>query len=163
MSEEIILEGVQLPEETSYLLDVATLLHCLLFAYQKAAKEILGTGTAVFVHPTLELLRKIDEKRNLNLKAKNLDEAWANLSDFFLKSNIVKEFSFKKIGPNEYLLRVDRCAWAKHIHEELEPKDVTCPLALIAMAVFEKATGRKVKVAESKYYREGTETIMESM
>jgi hypothetical protein len=46
---------------------------------------------------------------------------------------------------------------------ELEPKDVTCPLALIAMAVFEKATGKKVKVSESKYNREGTETIIESM
>lgn len=151
-------------EEISYMLDVGTLFHCLLFAYQKASKEILGSGTAVFVHPTLELLRKIDEKKGLNLvKGKNLDETWAHLSDFFLKSNVVKVFHFKKIGANKYLLRVDGCSWAKHIHEELKPKDVTCPLALVAMSVFEKVTSKKVKVAESKYTKEGTETIIESM
>ncbi|MEM0095881.1 MAG: hypothetical protein QW660_04520 [Candidatus Bathyarchaeia archaeon] len=51
--------------------------------------------------------------------------------------------------------------WARHIHEEPSPKDVTCPFALIAMAVFQKFTGKKVKVTESTYFKEGTETIIE--
>ena len=167
MSEEssfLLDTGALLSEESLYALDAGALFHCLLFAYQKAVKEILGSGCSVFVHPTLDLLKKIDMKRNLNLiKGKNLDETWRNLSEFFLKANLVKEFSFRKTGPRKYVLRVNGCLWARHIHEELKPKDVTCPYALIAMAAFEKATGKRVKLADSKYLKEGTETIIESM
>ncbi|MEM3360618.1 MAG: hypothetical protein QXU45_07050 [Candidatus Bathyarchaeia archaeon] len=45
------------------MLDIGTLLHNLLFAYEKAVKEVVGSGKAVFIHPTLEILKKIDEKR----------------------------------------------------------------------------------------------------
>jgi hypothetical protein len=44
-----------------------------------------------------------------------------------------------------------------------KPEDVTCPYALLAMAVFEKVTGRKVKVADSRYFKEGTETIIQAL
>jgi len=146
------------------MLDIATIFHTLLFAYQKSVKELLGSGSAIFVHPTIETLNKIEKKRGLNLfKGKSLDEVYANLSDFFLKTGVVKEFTFEKVGADKYILRVDGCMWARHIHEELKPQDVTCPYALLAMAVFEKATGRKVKVADSRYFKEGTETIIEAL
>jgi hypothetical protein len=151
-------------EETNLMLDVGTLFHNLLFAYEKAVKKILGSGEAVFVHPTLEILKRIDEKRGSRLmKGKSLEEAWANLSNFFLRGNIVKEFSFKKIGTEKYVLRVDGCVLARHIHEELNPKDVACPYALIAMSIFQKFTGKKVKVTESVYFKEGTETTIEPL
>jgi len=151
-------------EETAVMLDIGTLFHNLLFAYEKAVKEILGSGKAVFVHPTLEILKKIDEKRGSRLmEGENLEEAWTNLSNFFSQGNVVKEFSFKKIGPEKYVLRVDGCIWASHIHEELSPKDVTCPFALIAMSIFQKFTSKKVKVTESAYFKKGTETIIESL
>jgi len=36
-------------------------------------------------------------------------------------------------------------------------------ICLLAMAVFEKVTGRKVKVADSIYLQTGTETIIEAL
>ena len=42
-------------------------------------------------------------------------------------------------------------------------EDVTCPLAILAMSVFEEVTGKKVKFAESKYSDFGTETIIEPL
>lgn len=142
--------------------DVAALFHCLFFAYQKTVEKVLGSGSAIFVHPTLEFLAKIDEKRGLNLiKGKSVEETWDNLSRFFLKSGVVKEYSFKEVGAEKYVLRMDGCVWARHVHGELKPKDSTCPLALVAMAAFAKVTGRKVRVADSEYFVEGTETVIE--
>jgi hypothetical protein len=150
--------------EQSYMIDVATLFHSLLFAYQQSVKELLGSGSAIFVHPTIETLNKVEKKRGLNLlKGKSLDEAYANLSNFFLKTGVVKEFTFQKVDSEKYVLKVDGCIWASHIHEELKPEDVTCPYALLAMAVFEKVTGRKVKVADSNYLQTGTETTIEAL
>ncbi|MCL6579119.1 MAG: hypothetical protein K6T73_06990 [Candidatus Bathyarchaeota archaeon] len=149
-------------EERLYMFDVAALFHCLLFAYQKNVEKILGSGSAIFIHPTLELLAKIDMKRGLNLiRGKGVEETWDNLSSFFLKSSVVKEFSFRKVDAERFVLRVDGCVWARHVHGELEPKDVPCPLALVAMAAFEKMSGKKVRVADSEYFEEGTETVIE--
>jgi hypothetical protein len=44
----------------------------------------------------------------------------------------------------------------------LEPKDVICPQALVAMAIFEKFAG-KIKPTTSEYYEEGTKTIIKSL
>jgi hypothetical protein len=85
--------------ENPYMLDIATMFHSLLFAYQKSVKELLGSGSAIFVHPTIETLNKIEKKRGLNLfQGKSLDEVYANLSNFFLKTGVVKEFTFEKVG-----------------------------------------------------------------
>lgn len=155
------LEAVLL-EESSYMFDIAALFHCLLFSYQKNVERVLGSGSAIFVHPTIELLAKIDERRGLNLiRGKSVEETWDNLSRFFLKSGVVKEYGFRKIGAGRFVLRLDGCVWAKHVHGELKPKDSTCPLALVAMAAFEKVTGKKVRVVDSEYFEEGTETVIE--
>lgn len=83
-----------------YMFDVATLFHSLLFAYQKSVKELLGSGSAIFVHPTIETLNKVESKRGLNLlQGKSLDEAYANLPNFFSKTGVVKEFAFQKASP----------------------------------------------------------------
>jgi len=85
--------------ENPYMLDIATMFHSLLFAYQKSVKELLGSGSAIFVHPTIETLNKIEKKRGLNLfQGKSLDEVYANPSNFFLKTGVVKEFTFEKVG-----------------------------------------------------------------
>ena len=68
---------------------------------------------------------------------------------------------FEKLTPKRYILHVDGCVWAPHIHRELKPRDVTCPFALIAMAIFEEVLKGKVKVADSEYYENGTKTRIE--
>jgi hypothetical protein len=155
--------GLFMSSERNGQLDVGTLFHSLLFAYQKAVRDALGSGCEAFVHPMLATLRKIDEKRGSKLlKCESLDEAFAALSGFMLKTGAVKGFSFRRKG-KEFVLRVDGCAWASHIHEELKPKDVTCPYALIAMAIFEKYTGEKPEETESKYFADGTETEIKAL
>jgi len=42
--------------------------------------------------------------------------------------------------------------WA--IHELLSPRDVTCPLAIVAMAIYSKDTGRKIEATESMFKKD---------
>lgn len=48
-----------------------------------------------------------------------------------------------------------------NIHNELKPKDVTCPFALITMSIFEEILKCKVKVADFEYHKNGTKTRIE--
>ncbi len=144
--------------------DIGTLLHGILFAYQKSVKDLLGTGAAVFVHPVLNIVKRIKERAGVNLiKGSNIDEVFENLSKVMPTAGLVKEFRFEKIAPKKYILHVDGCIWAPHIHEELKPKDVTCPFAIVTMAIFEEVLKCKVKVADSEYYKNGTETLIEPL
>jgi len=142
--------------------DIGTLLHGILFAYQKSVKDILGTGSAIFVHPVLNIIKGINERASVNLiKGRNIDEIFENLSKVMPTTGIMKKFRFEKLAPAKYILHVDGCVWAPHIHEELKPRDVTCPFALITMSIFEEVLKGKVKVADSEYYKNGTKTRIE--
>ena len=144
--------------------DIGTLLHGILFAYQKSLKKVLGTGDAIFVHPILDIIQTITKKTGVNLiKGRDIAEVFENLSEIMPTSGIVKEFRFEKLGPKRYILHVNGCVWAPHIHEELDPADVVCPYALIAMAIFQKTTKTKIKVADSVYTKTGTKTIIEPL
>jgi hypothetical protein len=143
-------------------LDIGSLFHAILFAYQKSVKEILGSGATIFVHPVLNIVQTIHEKTGVNLiKGRDIDEVFENLSEIMPTSGMVREFRFEKLDPERYILHVEGCAWAPHIHEELKPTDVVCPLALLAMSIFQKTTKTKVRVADSEYTKTGTNTIIE--
>jgi len=149
-------------EERLEEVDIGTLLHGILFAYQRTVKDILGTGAAIFVHPVLNIVRGINERAGVNLiKGRDIDEVFENLSKLMPTSGIMREFRFEKLAPARYILHVDGCVWAPHIHEELKPKDVTCPFALVAMSIFERILKGKVKVADSEYTKNRTKTIIE--
>jgi hypothetical protein len=143
---------------------ISALFHTILFAYQKSLRDILGSGQAIFVHPVIETLRKINEERQVNLiEGKNIEEAFENLSKLLVQSGTVKVARFEKLGTNKYKYYIDGCILARPVHKLLNPEDVTCPPAILAMSIFEEVTGRKVKFAESKYSVEGTETIIEPL
>ena len=144
--------------------DVGTLLHNLLFSYQRAAKEVLGDGHEVIYHPTLDLLLKIEGRAKLKLtSAKTLDEALTNLSTFLVRAQVLKNFGYRKGEDGKYTVSVEGCVWAGHIHHELEPENVICPWAMIAMALVQKFEVERLKENGSKYSIDGSETIIEPL
>lgn len=145
-------------------LDIGTLLHGILFAYQKTTKDTLGTGAAIFVHPVLNIIKGISKRSGVSLiKGSNIDEVFENLSRVMPTTGLVKSFGLEKLSCNTYILHVDECAWATHIHSELKPRDVTCPYALVAMSIFEEVLGCRVKVADSEYTENGCRTRIEPL
>jgi hypothetical protein len=142
--------------------DIGTLLHGILFAYQKSVKDILGTGASIFVRPILDIVKTINERAGVNLiKGDNIDEVFDNLSKVMQTTGIMQGFRFEKLASAKYVLHIEKCVWAPHVHADLEPEDVTCPFALISMAIFEKVLKNKVKVNDSEYSKDGTATIIE--
>ena len=151
-------------EEQKYMLDIGTLLHNLLFSYQKSLKNILGTGAEIFVDPTINLLLNMDQENNLKIVNSNtLEEALTNFGTFLEKSGVVKECNWKKTEEEKYVFNVRECVWAKHIHKTIQPKDVVCPFGLVAMALYKKYTKGTVNNRESKYLYNGTETALEPL
>ena len=143
---------------------IALFMHEILFAYQKSMREILGSGSAVFLHPTLDTLNKINKQARKSLtEGKNIDQIFGILAKTFSNTGIVKELRFEKIAPKKYVLYVNGCVWAPHIHNNLKPKELICPFALIAMAVFGDVTKSKVKTVDSEYLENGSRTEIGSL
>ena len=151
-------------EEQKYMLDIGTIMHNLFFSYQKSLRNVLGTGSEVFVDPTLNLLLNIEEEDRLKLvSSKTLEEALKNFGDFLVKSKVVHSCDVEKTGEEKYAFKINECVWAGHIHKTIEPKDVVCPWGLVAMALYKKFTGNTVNERESTYYSNGSETVLEPL
>jgi len=144
-------------------IDVGALMHRILFAYQKAAKDILGTGSAILVRPVLDMIKEINERTGeVNLiKGRNIDEVFENLSKVMSAAGLVKEFRFEKLSTKKYVLHVEGCIWVPHIHKKLKPRDIICPYAFIAMSLFEEVLKNKVKIVYSEFHKNGSKTRIE--
>src|SRR4030066_1105736 len=81
-------------EEQKHMMDIGTILHNLFFSYQKSSKKILGTGSEVFVDPTINLLLTIEEEDRLKLvSSPTLEEALKNFGDFLVKSKAIHSYN----------------------------------------------------------------------
>jgi hypothetical protein len=65
-----------------------------------------------------------------------------------MKSSRAIQRRLEKVGPEKYMLHVNGCIYAKRVHAALKPKNSTCRYALVAMAMLEKISGKKVKLAK---------------
>jgi hypothetical protein len=95
------------------------------------------------------------------IKGETINEAFKNYSKMLRGSGLVKNAQFERLGPEKYVLHIDKCIYAKVIHAALKPKNLTCRYALIAMAILEKFTGKKAKLTNSEFLQGGTRTIIE--
>lgn len=145
--------------DTVAMLVIISLLHVVLFAYQKKLKDILGTGEAIFAHPVIETILTINEERRLNLvDGDTLDQVFANFSQKIMNSKVAKTVRFEKLGPKNFVLHLDECMFAEHVHHLLKPEDVTCPFALLAMSILESVVGHRAKNSRSEFTELGSRT-----
>ncbi len=147
--------------ENQTAIDVPALFHSILFAYQKNLKEVLGSGEAIFVQPVLKTLDRLDKEKGIHsIRGKTVNEKLENFAKDLVTSQAVKKAEFKKNDSNNYIFCIENCVFADHVHNLLEPKDVVCPLALVAMAIYQSSTGTKVKLTESEFTPNGSTTLI---
>lgn len=116
----------------------------------------------MFVHPVLDTFNIIEREHGLQLiEGETVEEVMDNFRDQLAKTGLVQEVKIEKLGPDKFLFTVDGCTFANPCHKLLDPKDVTCTYALLAMAVFQSVTGKKVKPALSEFSPEGATTVIE--
>jgi len=139
--------------------NVPMFFHTILFAYQKKLRDLLGTGEAIFVHPILDTIHNVDKMSALHIiRGNNLDEIFENYSKDVMASQVVKKAFFEKLGDNKYVFHVEGCNFANPTHDLLKPRDVICPLALVAMSIFQVTAGKKVQITESEFTSDGCKT-----
>ena len=140
-------------------INVPALFHTVLFAYQKKLKEVLDSGEAIFTHPILKLISEIDREKNLiNVRGKTTAEKLDNFAKDLVASKVVETAWSENSGQEEFVFHIEKCAFASQTHDALKPKDVVCPLALIAMSIFTSATNKKVRLTESEFTNDGCKT-----
>jgi len=143
-----------LSEENCRLLGLV--FHSIITSYQKTIREALGyTDSAI-----LNLADCLSE----NVPLGNVDVAklgFEGLIDIMaerIENMKLGRVVLVKQDEGHYLFRFEHCVWAEANHKNMMKRDVTCPMALIAMALYQDATGKKVYVADSEYLRDGTVT-----
>jgi hypothetical protein len=145
------------------LLEVGTIYHSLLFSYQRALKFHMGSRANIYVNPAIDHLLKMDEEGGLKLdKSKTFEEAVSAFTGFLVRSKMVKNCGLEKVSEDKYAFRVEGCIWSSKVHtRQVSLKDVTCPYALVAMALYKKYKGFVSNENESEYFSNGTETVLE--
>ena len=145
------------------MLEVGTLYHSLLFSYQRALKKYSATTSNIYIHPAINHLLEMDEQGGLKLDdSKTFEEALSAFSDFLARRGIAKNCTLEKVNEGKYVFRVEGCIWAGKVHNrQVSLKDVTCPYAIVAMALYKKYKGFISKENESEYFYNGTETVLE--
>ena len=147
--------------ESETALNVPAFFHAILFAYQKKLNEVLGSGEAIFVHPVLATISKIDKEKGLStIRGDTLAEVFENFAKDVEASKVVEKAWFEKTGPEGYVFHLEGCTFAEHTHDLLKPKDVVCPIALVAMSIFQSVTGKKVQLTESEFTSDGCKTLI---
>jgi len=142
--------------------DALALLHSMLTAYQLALMEILGSGQAVFVQPVLTNFAKINEMSGVKFaQTEDIDETFQNLSDIFKSARLLQGFHLEKLSEKKYMVHVDGCVWASHLHKKLASQGFPCVYALMAMSIFQTKTVGKVKIVTSEFLEDGSKTLIE--
>jgi hypothetical protein len=67
-----------------------------------------------------------------------------------------------KVNEGKYVFKAEGCIWSGKVHtRQVSLKDVTCPYALVVMALYKKYKGFSSSENDSEYFSNGTETIIE--
>ena len=129
-----------------------------MFAYQKAIRDVgLKDLPSPITEDTIPILKSLISPEFVDTE--NSEEALKKFADLLIASEFVKRADITKDGEN-YILGIDRCIFAEHIHNKLKPTDVTCPWAIMMMAIAEKTSHRKVMINPSHYTKHGTKTLI---
>jgi len=123
----------------------------------------MGSSANIYVHPAIEHLLQMDEEGGVKLAdSKSFEEAVSVFADFLARSKVVKSCVLDKIEDDKYAFNVEGCVWAGKVHtRQVSLKDVTCPYALVVMALYKKYKGVISKENESEYFYSGARTTLE--
>ena len=158
----MIRSGSAVLTEEEQAIDVSAFFHTILFAYAKTLKDILGSGEAALIHPILDRIMLVQNKKHLNMfQGESVDEVLANFLEELLKNGTMGWVGVEAVGDEKFLFKVEGCKFAKYTHEFLDTKDATCPFALVVMAILQSQTGKKVRPTDSEFTPTGTKTLIE--
>jgi hypothetical protein len=151
-----------LTADASSVSDLAAVFHSVLFAYQKVLRDAAGEIPAQTITSlTVPVVKEILERTSPGLlNTEKVDDALRKLSEWVNNTGTVQRFRIER-SDDRYISIVEGCSFAQSVHSMLKPTDVTCPWAIVTMAVLQSVGKRKVKVNPSEFSSSGSRTTIE--
>jgi hypothetical protein len=146
--------------------ELGSMLHALLFAYEKVFLNFYGKEEAkkLITYLIEELIPVLYDEKNLVVdKNLGIDENMKRFAHYISNETYIKGLKFDKINDNEFSIDIDECTFAKEgIHTILSMKGGSCPYALLAAAVLSSIEGEDqyIKIGESEFTELGSKTIL---
>jgi DNA-binding Lrp family transcriptional regulator len=145
--------------------ELASMLHGLLFAYEKVFLNLFETDTRkLYPYIIEEMAHLLHTGDNPVIdSSKSLEENIDRVLFFISNEEYLKDLSVDDLGDGRYLFRIGECSFAKSgVHDILKLKDGMCPFALvIASCLTELTEDGFVRIAKSEFDNEGSSTHLE--
>ncbi len=124
-------------------------------------KDAVGRDPAqVLAHLTMPIISDLTKQISPELLTARLpDEALVRIADLLNASKNIT-VRIEKRNP-DHVLHCEGCAYAPNVHSILMPRDVTCPWAIFAMALFQGITKCRVRMNSSEFSSSGSKTVIE--
>jgi hypothetical protein len=144
--------------------ELGSMLHALLFAYEKVFINFYGRDEArkLFSYIIEELAPILYNERDLIIdKSLSLEENMKRFEYFLSNDQFIKGLKINKKNDNVFIIDAEECAFARGgIHETLKMEGGSCPYALLLAAVLTSVLepDKYIKVGNSEYTEFGSKT-----
>jgi DNA-binding Lrp family transcriptional regulator len=147
--------------------ELASMMHGLLFAYQKVFINLFGNDSRkLYPYIMEELSHVLVEGENPIIDSKrSLDENVKRCISFISNEEFLKDLKFEQVGENRYMFEVGECSFGTSgVHEILKIKEGICPFALMmATCLSELNPQGYVTLNPSEFDTKGSKTYMETV
>jgi Lrp/AsnC family leucine-responsive transcriptional regulator len=145
--------------------ELASMLHGLLFAYEKVFINLHGDDARQlypYIIEELAHLFHVGEDPIID-KRKSLEENIERVLFFISNEEYVEDIQFEKVEENRYLFKIGACTFAKSgVHDILKVKEGICPFALVvASCLTELSPNKYVKIGRTEFDEDGSKTYLE--
>lgn len=133
-----------------------TLLHAVLFSYERTLANMYGEKAPLVVPYILEELEKVLPANifdQMDSKS-SVDSNMKTFSDYLSSGNYFGAIRFRSMGVGSYTVEVSECMFAKQgVHGLLKSSGNICPVALLHAAFLMRLIGKRhyVAVSPSEY------------
>lgn len=147
--------------------EMASLMHGLLFAYQKVFINLYGNDARQLYPYIMEELSNILQTGDNPIidLGKSFEENIDRCISFISNEEYLKDINFNKTDGNKYLFEIGECSFGKSgVHEILKMEGGICPFALIiATCLTELNPNEYVEINPSEFDDKGSKTYLESI
>jgi Lrp/AsnC family transcriptional regulator for asnA, asnC and gidA len=146
-------------------IELAGLMHGMLFAYQKVFKNLYGDDASKLYPYIAEEISNVLHSGDDPIidPSKGRDENIQRCMAFISNDENLKDVSLSKVDDGKYVFEVGECSFGSSgMHDILKTEGVICPFALFAASCLTDLTGNGyIKIGMSDFDDKGSRTALE--
>jgi Lrp/AsnC family transcriptional regulator for asnA, asnC and gidA len=164
--QEVAKKSIEGPRKLT-LTELSSMLHGVLFAYEKVFLDLYGNDARELYPYILEELAHVLHTGDDPIidKTKNLDENLDRVLFFLSNEEYLKELKCERLTDGKYVFDIGACSFAKSgVHDILKIKEGICPFALIfASCLTDLTSNGYARITKAEFDDEGSKTYIETV